>query len=70
MKDNYNSLFVPAGDAYMMAYQLKTIFENDSLAIELSQNAYKTALKRHDKEITAKQYITAYEQIIKIHPNK
>lgn len=70
MKDNDNSLFTPAGDPYMMAYQIKTIFENDSLAMKLSQNAYKIALERHDKEITARQYTTAYEQIIKIHPNK
>lgn len=70
MKDNENSLFAPAGDAYMMAYQIKNIFENDSLAFKLSQNAYQLALTRHDKEKTAKQYIKAYQEIIKMHLNK
>lgn len=70
LTDNKDCLFACAGDPYMMAYQIKTIFENESLAVTLSQNAYKTALRRHDKGLTAKQYITAYEQIIKRHSNK
>lgn len=67
LEDNKEVLFAPAGDPYMMAFQIKCIFENDELAISLSKNAHLKALKRHDREKTASQYLRIYQEIIKIH---
>lgn len=64
LRDKQNALFAPAGDPYMMAFQIKQIFENDELATRLSQNAHQTALVRHDREKTAQKYIDIYKEII------
>lgn len=65
MKDEETALFAPAGDPYMIAYQVKRIFEDDDLAIRLSKNAHKLALVRHDKKKTGEQYLNIYEDILK-----
>ena len=67
LEDEKEVLFAPAGDPYMMAFQIKRIFENDELAISLSKNAHLKALKRHNKENTTSQYLHIYQEIIKIH---
>lgn len=67
LQDEKEVLFAPAGDPYMMAFQIKRIFENDELAISLSKNAHLKALKRHDREKTASLYLRIYQEIIKIH---
>lgn len=64
LTDNKSCLFAPAGDEYVMAYKIKQIFSNDILAMNLGENAYKVALKRHNRAITVKQYIEAYHDII------
>lgn len=66
-QDEREVLFAPAGDPYMMAYQIKRLFENDELAISLSKNAYQKAIKRHDRESTALQYLQIYQKVIKQH---
>lgn len=67
LEDEKEVLFAPAGDPYMMAFQIKRVFENDELAISLSKNAHLKALKRHDRENTTSQYLHIYQEIIKIH---
>ncbi len=67
LEDEKEVLFAPAGDPYMMAFQIKRIFENDELAISLSKNAHLKALKRHDRENTAAQYLRIYQEIVKKH---
>lgn len=67
MHDESNCLMSPSGDEYMIAYQIKRFFDNDSLALEMGHNAYKTALQRHDIAKTGKQYIDIYREIIRIH---
>jgi len=64
MKDEQNCLLSPAGDEYIAAYQIKRLFDDQELASRLGKAAHQTALKRHDKEATVKQYIDAYENII------
>lgn len=64
LTDNYSNLFAPAGDVYMMAYQIKKLLDDDNLAERLSQNAYKIALVRHDPEKTAAQYLDIYNNVI------
>lgn len=64
MHDEDNCLFAPAGDEYIAAYQIKRIFDNMELASRLGKSAHETALQRHDKDSTTKQYLVAYEDII------
>lgn len=67
LEDEKEVLFAPAGDPYVMAFQIKRIFENDKLAISLSKNAHLKALKRHDRKNTAAQYLRIYQEIVKKH---
>ena len=66
LEDESSTLFAPAGDPYMMAYQIKRIFDDENLAATLSNNAHQIALKRHNKENTVKQYIDTYKKIISL----
>lgn len=67
VKDEDSSLFFPIGDFRTLAYQIERIFEDDSLALKISKNAKLIAQRRHSKEVTYKQYISAYKRIISIH---
>lgn len=64
LKDEDSCLFASPGDEYSMAYQMMRIFESTSLAERLSKGAHNVALVRHDKGVTAKQYLEAYKKII------
>ncbi len=46
-----------------LAENICRIFEDKAFALELSQSAYHTALKRHDREVTKNQYLDAYQLI-------
>ncbi len=46
-----------------LAENICRIFDDKALALSLSQGAYHTALKRHDREATKKQYLDAYQLI-------
>lgn len=67
LKDEKDVLFAPAGDPYMMAFQIKRIFEDNDLALSLSENAHLKALKRHNRLQTTSQYLFIYQEIIKKH---
>lgn len=67
LKDEKDVLFAPAGDPYVMAFQIKRIFENNELALSLSRNGHLRALDRHDRLETTSQYLHIYQEIIKIH---
>lgn len=64
LTDRKEALFAPAGDPYMMALQIKQIFDDDELAQSLSREAHQVALKRHDREKTTAQYLNIYKHII------
>mgnify|MGYP001016771305 CR=1 FL=1 len=49
---------------YMLAYYVKKIFENDSLAMEVSKNARKHAIQVHDRESNINTLYNIYEEII------
>lgn len=70
LRDEESCLFAPAGDEFLMAYQIKRIFEDDALATNLSTNARKVASQRHNKQQTLDQYINAYQAIINSHKQK
>jgi len=62
-EDTKSCLFAPAGDAFLMAFKLKQIFDSDTLAEKLSKNCYQVALKRHSIVETANNYIDIYKDI-------
>lgn len=64
LTDNKTTLFAPAGDSYMMAFQIKRVFDDDALAMMLSENAHQVALKRHDRNMITQQYIGIYHDVI------
>lgn len=70
LKDEDSVLFAPAGNPYMMAFQIKRIFENDNLAVKISRKAHEIALKRHNIDYTSRQYVDIYQQIIEDYQNK
>ena len=47
-----------------IAIAIDRIFKDSTLANELGTQAYQTALLRHDKELAAEQYISAYFDIL------
>lgn len=67
LKDEESCLFAPAGDEFIMAYQIKRIFDDDILATTLSKNAYQIAVRRHNITATTSQYINAYSEVISLH---
>lgn len=70
MHDEDNCLYSASGDEFMIAHQIKRLFEDDELANELAHNAFQTALRRHDIVATGHQYLDAYKKIISIHNSK
>ncbi len=70
MHDEDNCLIAPAGDEYMIAFQIKRIFENNTLATNLGLSAFQTAQTRHNIESGIRQYQIAYQKIISMHRNQ
>lgn len=56
-------LFFPTGDVPLLVSRIKTIFENDDLAIKLGENARLAARKRHDPQTIVHRQLAAYESI-------
>jgi len=63
LKDKDAVLFYQHDAPYMLAYYVCQIFGNDELAIKLSENASESMRKTVDREVNAKQYIDAYNDI-------
>ncbi|MDD4606385.1 MAG: glycosyltransferase family 4 protein, partial [Dysgonamonadaceae bacterium] len=70
VKDEKSALFFPSGDYSMLAYQISRVFEDDALAINLSENAKLIASIRHDVNKTTEQYKQIYSNVIKLHKDK
>jgi len=49
-----------------LASAIIRIFDNPTLAKSLGTKAYHTALRRHDREQTAEQYMSAYQDIVQL----
>ena len=65
IEDRRTGLFVPTGDAPMLAERLIEIFEDNSLAAYLGRQAHEIAIKRHDPHIIINEIQTAYEDVLK-----
>jgi len=53
-----------------LAPSISRIFDDTTLASTLGSKAYQTALRRHDREQTAEQYMSAYHDIVRLNKNK
>lgn len=62
--DGRTGLFVPTGDAPMLAARLQEVFEDDCLAVRLGSQAHEVAIKRHDPDAIVHEVVTAYENVL------
>ncbi len=58
------ALFYRNDDPSLLAWNIKQIFDNDEIALSLSENGRKRALVTHDPDINARQLLSAYEDIL------
>ena len=65
-EDGKEALFYRNDDPSLLAWNIKKIFDNDELALELSKNAQKKASDTHNSHKNAEQLISAYKDILKI----
>lgn len=64
-EDGKEALFYRNDDPKLLAWNLKRVFDNDELAVSLSENGKKRALITHDAERNAQMLINAYTDILK-----
>jgi glycosyltransferase involved in cell wall biosynthesis len=64
IEEGRTGLFVPTGDAPMLAARLREVFEDDALAERLGAQAHALAVERHDPEAIVHEILTAYETIL------
>ncbi len=64
--DGKEALFYRNDDPSLLAWNIKKIFDNDELALELSRNAQKKAEITHNPQGNAEQLISVYKDILKI----
>ena len=64
IEDGRTGLFVPTGDAPMLAARLREVFEDDSLAVRLGSQAHEVAVRRHDPDAIVHEVVTAYEDVL------
>lgn len=62
--DGEDALFYRNDDPALLAWNLKRVFDDDSLALKLSQNGRKRALVTHDPKANAEQLIANYKDIL------
>lgn len=66
IEEGRTGLFVPTGDAPMLAARVREVFENDDLAQTLGNQAHEAAAGRHDPESVVCEILAAYEHVIKM----
>ena len=63
-QDGKEALFYRNDDPKLLAWNLKRVFDNDELALSLSENGKKKALETHNAERNAQTLIDAYTDIL------
>ena len=63
-KDNEEALLYRNDDPALMAWKMKQIFDNDELALQLSEQGRKKALITHDAKKNAEQLMNVYRDIL------
>jgi glycosyltransferase involved in cell wall biosynthesis len=64
IEDGRTGLFVPTGDAPMLAARLRDVFDDDSLAVRLGSQAHEVAVRRHDPHEIVHEILAAYECVL------
>lgn len=62
-KDGNEALFYRDNDPQFLAYQIKRVFDDKTLALKLSKNSRKRALIDHDPQANLERMITIYNSI-------
>ena len=62
--DGREALFYRNDDPSLLAWNIKRIFDDNDLALSLSENGRKRAMITHDPDINARQLLSAYEDIL------
>jgi glycosyltransferase involved in cell wall biosynthesis len=62
--DGHSALGFPSGDEAVLAEQIRRIFTNNCLAMELSVKSRKTAQNRHSKKRIIKRLVSIYDEIL------
>lgn len=63
--DNKDALFYRNDDSALLAWNIKRIFDNDELALKLSENGKKKARVTHDADRNSKVLYDIYKEILK-----
>lgn len=64
IENGRTGLFVPTGDAPMLAARLQELFEDDSLAERLGSQAHEVAVRRHDPHAIVHEILAAYKEVL------
>jgi len=62
-RDGEEALLYRDNDPQLLAFQIKRIFDNDALALQLSENSAKRARETHDPETNYRDLLTCYQSI-------
>lgn len=65
VEEGLTGLFFPTGDAPMLAARLREVFEDDALALRLSEQSHTIASQRHDPHSVVQQVLAAYEDVLR-----
>jgi glycosyltransferase involved in cell wall biosynthesis len=65
IEEGRTGLFVPTGDAPLLAARLREVFEDDGLAVRLGRQAHEVAVKRHDSDTVVREILAVYEHVVK-----
>lgn len=63
--DGKEALLYRCADPALLAWNIKRIFDDDKLALELSRNGKNKAYKTHDEKENAEKLMYAYQEIMK-----
>lgn len=64
IENEFNGLLVPSNSPIELAYKILFVANNEDYALNLSNNARETAVKRHDKSVISAELIKTYQSVI------
>ncbi len=63
-EDGKEAIFYRNDDPQLLAWSIKRIFDNDELALSLSENGQRRAAITHDPQLNAEKLLKVYEEIL------
>ncbi len=63
-EDGKEAIFYRNDDPQLLAWSIKRIFDNDELALSLSENGQRRAAVTHDPQLNAEKLLKVYEEIL------